>query len=188
MAINLNMRAPAANPLSFAQVDSNFAQLKTAVEDLQKTVALAGHNHNGQYYLKSESDAFNKSIWDEMAKCVKLISINFSSPNTVTGNNQYWGCIDTTFIGRIQWGMAIIPANNSWSSSIRVTYPKAYKEFAPIVLVNALETGNTGGWETQAVAYNNNPTGFDLVLGLLGTQRINKPVPVQWIAFLGNSA
>lgn len=188
MAINLNMRAPVANPLSFAQVDSNFAQLKTAIEDLQKNASLTSHNHNGQYYLKSEIDGYIKSVWDELGRCIKQTAVSASEANTIKGNNQYWGCIETSHIGKIQWGMAIVPANNQALSTISVQYPKPYQTFAPVLMVNssAPARGPAEGWYAQAVAVNNTVTGFTIAVDTLAGMGISQPVPVTWIAFLSS--
>lgn len=124
MSINLNLRAPAANPLTFQQVDSNFNQLKTAIENVQnslQSLANVNHNHNDLYYLKSE---VNQLIADITWKGL------YDSPSFSVG-----------VLGGVKfgWGYATIPLGVGGDSSLRFTFGKSYDLLGPVVIAQLMD-------------------------------------------------
>jgi hypothetical protein len=117
MAIDLNLRAPAANPLTFAQVDSNFNQLKAAIEKC----SLNTHNHNDLYFLKNEIEYILYGI-------TKMTNYTY-----VPGAGAMW---DHNHLGRYGFGWGTLLAGQTETT---VNFPRGYNSVGPVVLITTMD-------------------------------------------------
>ena len=183
MSINLNLRAPAANPLTFQQVDSNFNQLKTAIETIQNSLqnlSNVNHNHNDLYYLKTE---VNQLLADNRW-------------NTIYDGHKAGTSFNVGILGGVKfgWGWGNIPPNGLSNAGIRYSFPKAYEQFGPIVLAQVTSGTNQHGFIGFLMVSNIDRFGFNInvensaaALAALGdnSRNIHSNVSFQFFCFAG---